>query len=795
MNKAYDRIEWSFLEAVLLKMGFAGRWVSLIKQCISTVSLSVLVNGKPGVFFKPSRGLRQGDPLSPFLFLFVNDVLSQILCKLTMVNILQPVQIGDLGPKVSHFFFADDSLFFLRATVFNCEVLSDVLHHYCSASGQINNTMKSSLYFSPNTHPHIVQLISYMLNMKAVKDPGKYLGLPTIWSRSKVSALGYIRDTILKKIQGWKQGILSPAGKEILIKAVAASIPAYPMACFKFPKTLCNQINSALARFWWSNTSDQGVHWKDWNSLGAPKSVGGLGFRSLESFNLALLAKQAWRLIHSPTALWVQVLQARYFSNTSFRKAHKGGTPSWIWSSLLEGRNLLFQGTSWRIGNGCLTDMWNDKWLPQASYSLASHSGQQPPLMVNQLITLDPPSWNLTSVAHILSVSDQAAIQVIPLVDTGNEDKLIWPHQQSGSYTVRSGYHLAQATVTSIPKLKASSSHSVTSAVWKWIWNLQTLPKIKIFIWKAVSNFVATKGNLHFRHISQSSLCPICNAFPETIEHVLFTCPWVVCVWFAHPFGIHVQCSQITTLDAWIQQLINLRSSVADMRFVFTHISFLLWNIWKHRCGSIFNHFSPDPVLVSKLASQQADEFLSVQNRHHWNPHSVLVPSAFGNWIPPSVGTLKINTDATWSSDSFSYGLAALLRDSSGSLLHGVVFVGKAISAEAAEAQALLQGLKLAKSVGLISFSMEADCLSLISALKSPKGSVSWFPASWFQQIKSLAGSFSSINWSWISREANAAADTAAHFASSLECSLNWVHNPPCFLLHVLQSDAVSAPP
>ncbi|KAL6218671.1 hypothetical protein ACLB2K_011881 [Fragaria x ananassa] len=207
---------------------------------------------------------------------------------------------------------------------------------------------------------------------------------------------------------------------------------------------------------------------------------------------------------------------------------------------------------------------------------------------------------------------------------------------------------------------------------------------------------------------------------------------------------VEISFFKITTLDAWIQQLINLRSSVADMKFVFTHISFLLWNIWKHRCGSIFNHFSPDPVLVSKLASQQADEFLSAQNIHHRNSHSVLIPSASGNWIPPTVGTLKINTDATWSSDSFSCGLAALLRDSTGSLLHGVVSVGQAISTEAAEAQALLQGLKLAKS---------------------------------------------------ISREANAAADIAAHFASSLECSLNWVYNPPYFLLHVLQSDAVSAPP
>lgn len=105
MNKAYDRVEWPFLKAIMEKMGFHLRWVSLIMLCLSTVSMSVLVNGKPGPFFKTTRGLRQGDPLSPFLFLFVNDALSQILRKLPAVNIIEPVQIGDLGPKISHLFF------------------------------------------------------------------------------------------------------------------------------------------------------------------------------------------------------------------------------------------------------------------------------------------------------------------------------------------------------------------------------------------------------------------------------------------------------------------------------------------------------------------------------------------------------------------------------------------------------------------------------------------------------------------------------------------------------------------
>ncbi|XP_024163974.1 uncharacterized protein LOC112170941 [Rosa chinensis] len=173
----------------------------------------------------------------------------------------------------------------------------------------------------------------------------------------------------------------------------------------------------------------------------------------------------------------------------------------------------------------------------------------------------------------------------------------------------------------------------------------------------------------------------------------------------------------------------------------------------------------------------------------------VVLNSVPQTWLPPALGSLKINTDATWNSESLCCGLAALLRDSLGTFLNGVVSVGKATSAEAAEAQAVLLGLNLAKTESILSFSLEADCLPLISALKSSLGSVSWSTLSWFQQIKSLADSFSSVNWSWISREANVAADVAAHLAPRLEPVLDWFLNPPPSLHHVLQSDAVAAPP
>ncbi|KAL6225596.1 hypothetical protein ACLB2K_004445 [Fragaria x ananassa] len=235
MNKAYDRVDWHFLEKVLLKMGFQLSWVRIVMDCVSSVSMASIINGSPGKRFQPSRGLRQGDPLSPFLFLFINDVLSSMINKMCDQNL----------------FFADDFLFFLKASLYNCEALSDTLHLYCTALGQSINVNKSSLYFSPNTRQEIVHLLSLVLNMKVVDDQGMYLGLPTVWGRSKVAALKYVKEKINKRIVGWNSSSLTQAGKEIMIKAVAFAVPAYPMMVFKFPNSVCNQISSLLSKFWW----------------------------------------------------------------------------------------------------------------------------------------------------------------------------------------------------------------------------------------------------------------------------------------------------------------------------------------------------------------------------------------------------------------------------------------------------------------------------------------------------------------------------------------------------------------
>ncbi|KAK9951083.1 hypothetical protein M0R45_006545 [Rubus argutus] len=119
--------------------------------CVRTVSLAVTINGKTGESFHPSRGLRQGDPLSPYLFLFTTDVLSALIQEACASGNLTGIRLSHSGPSHSHLFFADDSLFFLKGFTANCSELMRILKVYCDASGQLVNLDKSSVFFSPNT--------------------------------------------------------------------------------------------------------------------------------------------------------------------------------------------------------------------------------------------------------------------------------------------------------------------------------------------------------------------------------------------------------------------------------------------------------------------------------------------------------------------------------------------------------------------------------------------------------------------------------------------------------------------
>lgn len=218
-------------------------------KCVCTVRYSTLLEGSVVAEFVLERGLRQGDPLSPYLFILVADVLSRLVGRACELGQLLGIKLARGCPMLSHCFFADDALFFMRASVENCTEMRRILDVYCKASGQDVNLDKSGLFFSMNTTQAVKDDICDCLGISDQCAPGLYLGLPTVWERSKISALRFVVEKVRRKMGGWKQRYLSQAGREVLIKAVCNVVPSYAMNCFKFPKKTCMQLDSLISDF------------------------------------------------------------------------------------------------------------------------------------------------------------------------------------------------------------------------------------------------------------------------------------------------------------------------------------------------------------------------------------------------------------------------------------------------------------------------------------------------------------------------------------------------------------------
>ena len=225
MSKAYDRVEWVFLENVMRRMGFCEQWIGLIMVCFKTVTYSIFVNGEPKGLIHPSRGLRQGDPLSPFLFLLCIEGLRGLINKVASNGDITEFKLCRHGPKLTHLFFADDSLLFCKANSTKCNKVMDLLSVYEDVSGQKINRDKIALFFSKSVTEANRQIIKRILGVREIRHYEKYLGLPSLTGKGKRASFDYIKERVWRKLQGWEGKLLSQAGREVLIKAVIQAIP------------------------------------------------------------------------------------------------------------------------------------------------------------------------------------------------------------------------------------------------------------------------------------------------------------------------------------------------------------------------------------------------------------------------------------------------------------------------------------------------------------------------------------------------------------------------------------------
>ena len=239
LEKAYDHINWDFLMSVMQKMGFGEKWAGWIRWCISTASFSVLINGSPAGFFQGTRGLRQGDPISPYLYVLGMEALSCLINKAVRGGFLSGCRLrgrGGNGIQVSHLLFADDTLVFCKDSQDQMAVLSWLLMWFETISGLNINLEKSEIL--PVGRVKNVEVLASELGCKVGSLPSTYLGLPLGAPHKSVVVWDGVEERMRKSLALWKRQFISKGGRITLIRSTLASMPIYLMSLMRIPRVV-----------------------------------------------------------------------------------------------------------------------------------------------------------------------------------------------------------------------------------------------------------------------------------------------------------------------------------------------------------------------------------------------------------------------------------------------------------------------------------------------------------------------------------------------------------------------------
>ncbi|RVW73236.1 LINE-1 reverse transcriptase-like [Vitis vinifera] len=252
IEKAYDHVEWSFVVSVMSMMGFGEKWIRWIKWCISTVSFSVLVNGSSSGFFQSSRGLRQEDPLSLYLFVMVMEAFSSLLRSALdggFVSACKARSRGGEGVKVSHLLFADDTLVFCGASKEQLLYLSWILMWFEAMSGLRINLDKSELI--PVGYVENAEELAATIGCKVGSLPTTYLGLPLGAPYRSLAVWDGVEERMRKKLARWKSQYISKGGRITLIRSTLVSMPIYYMSMLSMPRKVRLRLERIQRDFLW----------------------------------------------------------------------------------------------------------------------------------------------------------------------------------------------------------------------------------------------------------------------------------------------------------------------------------------------------------------------------------------------------------------------------------------------------------------------------------------------------------------------------------------------------------------
>ncbi|AQK53266.1 uncharacterized protein [Zea mays] len=582
ISKAFDSVSWAFLFEVLSYLGFGPVWRNMISNILASSSTQVLLNGSPGIPIRHRRGLRQGDPLSPMLFVLVMDILNSLFNLAENRGLLHNLVGANIRNRLS--IYADDVVLFVQPFEEDFQCVKTILDCFGSATGLVSNLQKSFV-IPIRCNEQAVQMSCNILQCTSSSFPCTYLGLPILDKKLRKSDLMIWVEKVADRLPNWKARLLSLAGRTAMVRFVLSAIPIYLLIAMKIPKWVINSIDKIQRGFIWKGRKkvNGGNCLVSWDIVTRPLDLGGLGISNLLYQRWALQAKWLWLEKTDPNKLWsgldlsIQQLVKRFFTSS-------------IVSLVGNGYNTLFWTDRWLDGS-CIQDFAPAVVANVGKRAISSRTVAHALQNWQWINDIETP-LNLPGLQQYLNLWD--ALRGVVL--TQEADRHVWIHSSSGQFSSKSCY-------------RTFFMGSITFEPWKRLWKTWAPPKCKFFLWLAIRNKCWTADRLQKRGLAYPEVCPLCDQDSENIQHLLCTCIFVRQFWFYILSSLGLAnlsptSDESTFADWWEKVCKQVHKS---KRRGFNGIIILgAWCLWLHRNKAVFDGVRPS---IHGIKSVFLDEF------------------------------------------------------------------------------------------------------------------------------------------------------------------------------------------
>jgi hypothetical protein len=577
--KAFDSVHWSYVLEVLGGFGFGQRWRDLVSFLLATSTSKVLLNGTPGRMLRHRRGLRQGDPLSPLLFILMMEPLQKFLQKATEVGLLSPLGLRTARTRSS--FYADDAALFLNPIKEEMIVTQRVLHTFGEISGLKANLNKCVVYPIQCNNLDIADVLSEFGGAIG-SFPCQYLGLPLGVKKPSRAELQRLIDRIASKLKPWKGKLMSRTGRLTLINSVLTSTLTYFLTSFFLTPWALKKIDKIRRSFLWKGDEEaKGGHCLvNWKTCCAPKKFGGLGIKDLRLYGRALRLRWPWLAWDEAERPW------------------KGMQIPCDTTDM----QLFAACTKITLGNGQNAKFWTDKWLngsaPAEVAPLVFALARRKQLSVAHALANGRWLRGLSRIANEDELHQflqlWALVEEVQLTDT--PDEIRWLPCASGKYSAKSAYEMQFIGRIKQPHLEK-------------VWKAKVEGKIKFFLWLLLRNRNWTSDRLMRRGIACNPVCRLCDQELESAAHISVGCSYVKEVWasFEQVNAPMVRAtSQANSVKKWWSKIHACVPKIQRIETV-KLASYITWNIWKERGQRVFQGKEMNAVsLAQKIKDEMA---------------------------------------------------------------------------------------------------------------------------------------------------------------------------------------------